>query len=71
MKRFAVIVTSELASPVNNFIISTCTNVFENFDDAVAYGRECCKQVAEYPALADFYIYELIAQSDVLGDRHE
>lgn len=58
MKKYVCIVTSELASCKDNFIVSC--SLHSTLPEAVSYGEDYISSLHRYPCLADFYIYEQI-----------
>ncbi len=61
MFKYCVICISELDRIETNFVCMSATRLFSTLEAAVEYGKEWCERVSSYPALCDFYVYELLS----------
>lgn len=58
MNKYFGVITSELGNPSNNYIVEQIFH--HNKDELVAYCEKLVNSYSHYPAMADYYIYQLI-----------
>lgn len=57
MTEYFGVITSELGSPSNNFVIEQIFH--HNKDELVKYCEGVVNSISQYPAMVDYYIYHL------------
>lgn len=57
MTEYFGVITSELGSPSNNFVVEQIFH--HNKDELVDYCEKVCNEISHYPAMAGYCIYHL------------
>ena len=58
--KYCVIIQTELESSVDQYIARKSVKLFDDLNEAKAYGREIVSQIHDYPAEAGFSVYQLM-----------